>query len=959
MFDREKGKEKTKTLASFKNIHKGETIIVCGCGSSLNDLTHPERFITIGVNDVGRRFHPDYLVILNPPRQFAGDRFHYVRTSQAKYLFTQLDIGSVQPPVVRFQLGEKGGTDFSDPNVLHYTENSPYVALCLAVHMGAARIGLTGVDFTDHHFFDKTGDHVLSPYFTRIDDEYRRLAQKLEKQGIEVINLSRQSRLTAFRKGTIKTPAKTKTTIKNKENTIRTIDQKKKYKIFFVNYKFLSCGDVFRHGLAHAAQALGLQHAEAYWDEDLPGKIRQFNPDLVFVVHGRKFARRWKNTFRNYNTAVWLLDEPYEVDDTCGFSGYFDTVFVNDPNTINRHENAHYLPVCFDPEIYFDVPGPKKYGVGFIGGCNPVRQRMLEILYDEGLLSYVVGGPWKGEKLNRICLANNIPHEETAALYKQTKIILNIFRFIHHFNRHHVPAASLNPRIFEALACGAVVVSENRPEMKRTFPALPVFEDAAQMTQIVRELLQNDKKLKTTRDACKEKLKGNTFSHRLKTAIDIAGNEKIDRASTGIIEIMGENQESTETAKTTASDEAGIFEDWLDYGHVSQPVENGMIVLKKNHDKTSGSERGLVSKNRYINMELCFDVNVDNGSIFIAKILQEEQLNQLSNSYHLFCGTRDYFARHYHIFNYLTVRRNSWENIRIVFNKEEISFYQNQLLLFSFKDRMLKRGYAFLGTKGGEIRLRNIAVRNLTLSQPKYYDLQSGRSEEKESEYEYDMLVERGMKNVPVVSIITTVYDRVECLKNCIKSVKQLVFKNYEHIIVADSPPPHILRQLQEVVAQEKNGRITFANLNKRYNNWGIKPASVGINLSCGRYICFLSDDNGYIPDHMGPLVEELERTPYLGFVYSSCRYDGRKVLDSPVPKPGRIDLGQPLFRRELFGKYLNNTLHFNMMAWDWHMIDTFMKKKVRWKHINKPSFLFRLRKYPHLIPRQHGGGRK
>ena len=63
-----------KTLASFQNIHKGETIIVCGCGESLNDLAHPERFITIGVNDVGRLFDPTYLVVLNPRNQFKEDR---------------------------------------------------------------------------------------------------------------------------------------------------------------------------------------------------------------------------------------------------------------------------------------------------------------------------------------------------------------------------------------------------------------------------------------------------------------------------------------------------------------------------------------------------------------------------------------------------------------------------------------------------------------------------------------------------------------------------------------------------------------------------------------------------------------------------------------------------------------------------------------------------------------------
>ena len=45
---------------------KVETVLVCGCGESLNELEHPERFVTIRVNDVGRRFQPDYLVVVNP-----------------------------------------------------------------------------------------------------------------------------------------------------------------------------------------------------------------------------------------------------------------------------------------------------------------------------------------------------------------------------------------------------------------------------------------------------------------------------------------------------------------------------------------------------------------------------------------------------------------------------------------------------------------------------------------------------------------------------------------------------------------------------------------------------------------------------------------------------------------------------------------------------------------------------
>ena len=188
-------------FADFRDRHGGETIVVCGCGESLNSLERPERFVTIGVNDVGRRFTPDYLVVVNPRSQFSADRFKYVEASKSKALFTQFpDLGVAHPCIINFQLGTYGGIDFSDANVLHYTQNSPYVALCLAAYMGASRIGLIGVDFTDNHFFALTGTHPLAAQLSTIDEQYRRLGEALRGRGIEVVNLSPTSRLTAFPK---------------------------------------------------------------------------------------------------------------------------------------------------------------------------------------------------------------------------------------------------------------------------------------------------------------------------------------------------------------------------------------------------------------------------------------------------------------------------------------------------------------------------------------------------------------------------------------------------------------------------------------------------------------------------------------------------------------------------------------------------------------------------------------
>lgn len=193
-------KKYTSRFSDFRGTHKDKTIIVCGCGVSLNTLNNPDQFITIGVNDVGRLFEPDYLVVLNPKHQFKGDRFRYVESSKAKAIFTQLDLHINHPNIIRFRLGVRGGTDISNDKTLPYTKNSPYVAVCLAAYMGASKIGLIGVDFTESHFFGDTGKHALTPELNKMNEEYKNLASVLLSRGVELVNLSSSSRLTALKK---------------------------------------------------------------------------------------------------------------------------------------------------------------------------------------------------------------------------------------------------------------------------------------------------------------------------------------------------------------------------------------------------------------------------------------------------------------------------------------------------------------------------------------------------------------------------------------------------------------------------------------------------------------------------------------------------------------------------------------------------------------------------------------
>jgi hypothetical protein len=296
-------------------------------------------------------------------------------------------------------------------------------------------------------------------------------------------------------------------------------------------------------------------------------------------------------------------------------------------------------------------------------------------------------------------------------------------------------------------------------------------------------------------------------------------------------------------------------------------------------------------------------------------------------------------ARHHHVFGHVPLARGAWQRVRLSCIHGALSLHLDDRRVLQVQDRLLGGGFAFLGAQAGPVRLREVRLTVPGASRPVRDQPEAGLA------VLQPIAVPR-----PCVSIVTTVYDRVECLRQCIASVQRLEFQDYEHIIVSDSPPPEVVRQLTAIVAAARDARIGYFNLARRHNNWGIAPAAAGLQQARGEYLCFLSDDNGYTPDHIGNLVRILDRDPRLGFAYSSCRYAGRLILRDRVPRPARIDLGQPLFRRELFRQHFSDDLPFDIMAWDWQMIETLMARGVRWTHLDRLSFIFRLAKYPRFM---------
>ena len=74
----------------------------------------------------------------------------------------------------------------------------------------------------------------------------------------------------------------------------------------------------------------------------------------------------------------------------------------------------------------------------------------------------------------------------------------SFFREQHHFNREGIEATAMNPRIYEALACGALVISEWRSEIAERVPELPTFKTAEECVELVGSYLRDPDRLRET-----------------------------------------------------------------------------------------------------------------------------------------------------------------------------------------------------------------------------------------------------------------------------------------------------------------------------------------------------------------------------------------------------------------------------------------------------------------------------
>ena len=196
----------------------------------------------------------------------------------------------------------------------------------------------------------------------------------------------------------------------------------------------------------------------------------------------------------------------------------FDKIYSFEPSDVQYMKEKHinntfYMPIGAADSIYASdhCETKKKYDVCFVGMYNEYRaylcEKVAKFCIENNINFVVYGGYWKNRKILNIfeskkherefskkypylsrCIINKIlPGKEVAALYKQSKICLNI----------HIPVhLGLNDRVFEISASPNFQLCDEREDFAKLGftdgENIAIYKDADDCIEKIKYYLAND-----------------------------------------------------------------------------------------------------------------------------------------------------------------------------------------------------------------------------------------------------------------------------------------------------------------------------------------------------------------------------------------------------------------------------------------------------------------------------------
>jgi len=222
--------------------------------------------------------------------------------------------------------------------------------------------------------------------------------------------------------------------------------------------------------------------------------------------------------------------------------------------------------------------------------------------------------------------------------------------------------------------------------------------------------------------------------------------------------------------------------------------------------------------------------------------------------------------------------------------------------------------------------------------------------------------------NNPLITIITACW-RAENLPKVIESISNQTYKGeIEHLLINDNNP-EVREWFKHNDYFVDDSHRHAIDSYQRFHYYGAVCRNMGVMASFSylpekerdldnEFIIFFDDDNLWKPEHLQSMVDKLQEYPNSTMVISDAIWMGANDKNWQVVRPaqiaqGGIDLGQIMYKRELFNIYgVFNPRPKRKQKYDWELIskmydgeynEDLAKSRVSFTH--NPSFLMSYRK--------------
>lgn len=135
---------------------------------------------------------------------------------------------------------------------------------------------------------------------------------------------------------------------------------------------------------------------------------------------------------------------------------------------------------------------------------------------------------------------------------------------------------------------------------------------------------------------------------------------------------------------------------------------------------------------------------------------------------------------------------------------------------------------------------------------------------------------------MPRVSVLTPIYNTNPVyLKECIESVLNQTFSDFEFIILNDSPDN---LELDKIVTSYKDKRIKYV---KNDDNMGISfSRNKLLSMACGEYLAIFDHDDVSLPNRLSEQVAFLDSNREVGLVSGQFQVIGGRNNGKIIPAP-------------------------------------------------------------------------